>query len=115
MEDRTESVIRHAGGIKLLNKQNHPLKLSEKIRKIRSCKFFSEKYVRQRLTLKLLDKIDDWRERRNKLVHYLMNVQTSHEELQLLAEEGLEIVKTLDNKVQSVNRYFDRQKTMKLK
>lgn len=109
MEDRTESVLRHAGGIKLVNSRNQPLKLSEKLRKIRSCSPFAEKYVRQRLTPELLDRIDAWRVRRNDLVHYLMNSPTATDELQAVAEEGYEIVKLLDNKAQSVNRYFDKQ------
>ncbi|MBR1563266.1 MAG: hypothetical protein IJ645_08675 [Ruminococcus sp.] len=108
LEDRTESVLRHAGGIKLTDKRDQPLKLSAKINKIRSCSAFTEKYVRQRLSLDLLDKLDKWRVRRNNLVHYLMNNPTSPDELQAVAEEGYELVKTLDNKVKSVNNYFDK-------
>lgn len=111
MEDRTESVLRHAGGIKLVNSRNQPLKLSEKIRRIRDGKPFAEKYVRQRLTSELLDRIDKWRMHRNDLVHYLMNSPTAPDELQAVAEEGYEIVKVLDNKVKSVNRYFDKRNT----
>lgn len=59
MEDRTESVLRHAGGIKLVNSRNQPLKLSEKITRIRSGKSFAEIFVRQRLTLELLDRVDE--------------------------------------------------------
>ncbi len=47
--------------------------------------------------------------RRNKLVHYLMNSPTAPEELQAAAEEGYELVKQLDNKVKSVNQYFDKK------
>ncbi|MGN0584377.1 MAG: hypothetical protein ACI4JD_02875 [Ruminococcus sp.] len=113
MEDRTESVLRHAGGIKLVSKRNQPLKLSEKIKKIRDCKPFAEKYVRQRLTLELLKSIDDWRIHRNNLVHYLMNSPTSIDELQAVAEEGCDIVKVLDNKVKSVNCFFDKKNAQK--
>ena len=109
MEDRTESVLRHAGGIKLTDRRDQPLKLSAKINKIRSCSAFASKFVRQRLTPELLDALDKWRVRRNKLVHYLMNSPTASEELQAAAEEGYELVKQLDNKVKSVNQYFDKK------
>ena len=109
MEDRTESVLRHAGGIKLTDKLDRPLKLATKINKIRSCAAFSEKYVRQRLTLELLDELDKWRKSRNNLVHCLMNSPTEPTELQEVAEEGYELVKQLDNKVKSVNLYFDNK------
>lgn len=108
LEDRTESVIRHARNIKLTSRRDQPLKLSEKVNKMRSCSAFSEKYVRQRLTLELLDNIDKWRVRRNELVHYLMNCPTAPDELQAVAEEGNELLRILDNKVKSVNKYFDK-------
>lgn len=47
--------------------------------------------------------------RRNKLVHYLMNSPTEPAELQEVAEQGYELVKQLDNKVKSVNQYFDKK------
>ena len=109
MEDRTESVLRHAGGIKLTNGKGQPLKLSEKVNKIRSNQVFHEKFIRQRLTFDLLDAIDKWRVCRNNLVHYLMNSPTESDELKALAEEGNELVTILDNKVKSVNRYFEKK------
>lgn len=107
MEDRTESILRHEGGISLTNKQGFPLNLSQKIRKIRSCMPFAEERVRKYLTLELLDSLDEWRVKRNDLVHVLMKNQADTSALRLIAEEGKELVRILENAARQVNKYFD--------
>ncbi|MCR4645195.1 MAG: hypothetical protein K5695_07285 [Oscillospiraceae bacterium] len=107
MEDRTESVLRHEGSIPLVNKNGNPLTLAQKINRIRSSKPFTEPKIRKRLTLELLDAMDAWRVKRNKLVHVLMKNQSDAPELRLIAEEGRELVRQLDNAVKNVNKQFD--------
>ena len=46
----------------------------------------------------------------NQLVHALAKIQYNHESIKQIAERGQLLVDTLDNKVKSVNRYFDKQK-----
>ncbi len=107
MEDRTESVLRHEGSIKLINKQGNLLTLAQKINKIRGCKPFEDGRIRKRLTPELLTSLDAWRVKRNQLVHVLMKNQTDTTELQAIAEEGKELVRLLDNAVKQTNKYFD--------
>jgi len=113
MEDRTESVLRHEGSISLTNKQGFPLNLSQKIRKIRGCRSFAEERVRKHLTLELLDSLDEWRVKRNVLVHILMKNQADSAELQEIAESGKELVRLLENAVRQVNKYFDSRNQMR--
>ena len=107
IEDRTESVLRHAGDIKLTNSREQPLKLTEKLNKIKSCSQFHDKNIRRLLSLELLSSIDEWRKKRNEIVHNLMNRSDDLDELKALAEQGQELVRVLDNKVSAVNRRFD--------
>lgn len=107
MEDRTESVLRHEGSISLTNKQGFPLNLSQKIKKIRGCRSFAEERVRNHLTLELLDSLDEWRVKRNALVHVLMKNQADTLALNQIAEEGKELVRVLENAARQVNKYFD--------
>ena len=107
MEDRTESVLRHEGSIKLTNKHDKPLTLAQKTNKIRGCKPFEDAKVRKHLSLDLLTALDEWRDKRNILVHVLMKNQTVTTELQAIAEEGKKLVRLLDNAVKQVNKYFD--------
>lgn len=111
MEDRTESILRHAGSISLTNKQGRPLSLSQKVNKIRGCKPFEEKRIRRHLSLELLARLDEWREKRNELVHVLMKSQADYSELKPIAEAGKEIVRLLENAARQVNKYFDSRPT----
>ena len=109
IEDRTESVLRHAGGIKLTDSRDQPLKLKDKLNKIRDNARFHSKKIRMLLSLELIDDINSWRDKRNKLVHYLMNTPNDTEQLKELAEQGQELVRILDSKVKSANKIFDKE------
>lgn len=107
LEDRTESVIRHAGNIKLINSRNQPLTLSEKINKIRSCSAFSDRKVRKYIPLDFLDEIMSWKRKRDRLIHSLMKLQNEDNEVKQIAIEGEALLRKVDNRIKSVNRRFD--------
>ena len=109
IEDRTESVLRHEGTIKLTNKQGHPLKLSIKLNKIHDSAPFTDKQIRKSIPLSFIDEIWTWKDRRDAYIHSLMKNPYCEEDAREIAEEGNEIVRQLDNKVKSVNRIFDKK------
>lgn len=111
IEDRAESVLIHAGGIKLTDSQGRPLKLQNKLNKIRDNSRFHDSYVRKRLTIELVESIKEWKNKRNALVHDLMNDCSGVTELEEIAIEGAELVRVFENKVKSVNNYFNRIQT----
>ena len=109
LEDRTESALRHAGGIKLTNSQGHPLKLSEKLNKLKSNPRFADKKIRKYISLELLDSIGKWKKDRDTLIHGLMNVSADDEKVKQLAFEGERLVNLLSNRVDSVKRIFEKE------
>lgn len=102
MEDRTDSILSHA---------NVTLKKStlyNKINAIQSKKIFKDKYIEKHLNSELLTRVDNWRNKRNDLIHDLVTIPYSNEEIKNIALEGNEIVKKLSNKSTLVNRYLDK-------
>lgn len=108
IEDRCLSLLKHAG-VKYLDSKEHEIKISEKLRKLRGNPAFNNTYVRKRLTLEFLQKIEDWKRNRDQLIHALAKVPYDNERIKEIATEGQEIVRVLDNKVKSLNSYFDKK------
>ena len=106
IEDRTTSILRHAG---VYNPEKHN-KLVPKIRRIREIikvknrKELLKKYI----TDELLDDINSWKDERNALIHDLLNQQVSKDQLKTCAERGSEICKTLRNKAGSYARSLEK-------
>lgn len=107
IEDRCSSVLRHAG-VKHQDSKGHEIKLSQKLTKMRSNPAFVAPYVRQRITLELLDTITDWKRERDQLIHALAKIPYDHESVKSVAIRGQELVRILCNKVKSVNTYHNK-------
>ena len=108
-EDRAASVLLHMG-CKTQNRRGNPLKLSEKLNVINDNPAFQIKFVKQRLSRDLIEKIRDWKNSRDVLVHNLMNIPTGNSsEAKDIAENGNELLRIFDNKVNSVNRFADKK------
>ena len=113
IEDRTASILRHAG---VYNPEKHD-KLAPKIRRIREIikvknrKELLKKYI----TDELLDDITLWKDQRNALIHDLLNQQVSKDQLKTCAEHGYEICKALRNKAGSYARALEKANADKAK
>lgn len=107
IEDRCTSVLKHAG-VKYLDGKGHEIKLSQKLTKMRSNPTFVVPYVRQRITLELLDEITEWKRERDQLIHALAKIPYDHESVKATAIIGQELVKKFSNKVRSVNAYHEK-------
>ena len=113
MEDRTESVLRHAEmwDTYLKRRRNNGATLNSKIvfiqkqieanRKQLLCRYFSDD---------LLDRILLWKDERNRLIHALLKQQLEHNEIQMLAQQGKSLADELRNRAGNYNRAADRRK-----
>ena len=56
----------------------------------------------------------DWKRNRDQLIHALAKVPYDNERVKEIALTGQEIVRVLDNKTKSLNKYFDEKEGKKL-
>lgn len=115
MEDRTESILRHAEKWEayLNSRKGRGATIDSKIRYI-------QKIAEQKNTLPskyfcddLLVRILTWKEDRNRLIHALVKQQFEHNEIRTLAEEGKTLVDELRKRTSNYNRAVDRKKARK--
>ena len=108
MEDRCSSVLRHAD-VKYHDSYGKEIKLSQKLNKLYSHSVFSDKYIRKRLPLTLIDEIRAWKKDRDGLIHDLANIPFDYQGVKTIAESGKEFVRKLENSVRSINTYLDKR------
>ncbi len=106
LEDRCESLLKHAN-ISIKNKDNQKLSLSEKLDKIKNSEPFQDEYVKKHLSKEMINQIYEWKNKRNLLMHNLINLEYCNSEIEELALDGYELLKVLNNKSTSVNKYND--------
>ena len=107
-EDRTESLLKHAGK-KFQENNGNPFKISKKLNKLKSEKEFQTSYIRKHLTEELIEKIYEWKMERDQLMHNIINLQYKNDEIKMLALNGECLVKKFNSKSQLVNKYLDNQ------
>ena len=112
MEDRTESVLRHAGlwDAYLKSRKGHGPTINSKVKYICNCANSGNKFLKEYFSDDLLDQILDWKEERNRLIHALLNQQFAHNEISALAQQGNELCRTLRSRVTNCNRAADRER-----
>ena len=112
MEDRTESILRHADKWDpyLNNRKGRNPTIDSKIRYI-------QKLAEQKKTLPnkyfqddLLDRILTWKEDRNRLIHALLKQRLEHDEISALAVQGKQLADELRKRAENYNRAMDRKK-----
>ena len=115
MEDRTESILRHADkwDAYLNYRKGRNPTIDSKVRYI-------QKLAEQKKTLPnkyfsddLLDRILAWKEDRNRLIHALLKQQLGHNEVSELATQGKQLVDELRKRAGNYNRAMDRRKAKK--
>jgi hypothetical protein len=108
IEDRCASLLKHAD-VKCIDSKGYELKLASKLNKLRGNPKFVVPYVRKRIPLEFIDRIDLWKKQRDIFIHSLAKIPYDDENVMQVATEGNEIVRILDNKSKSINRFFDKQ------
>ena len=113
IEDRTESILRHADKWEAyLKKQrgNRP-SIDSKIRYIMDFAREKKSVGHRYFSGPLLNDILCWKEDRNTLIHALLKQNVTTEQLEEFARRGENLTKALRNRTSSFNRAMERQKT----
>lgn len=103
MEDRLESILTHAG---VFRADKHD-SITKKIRRLEAlCQ--SDKLASKYCSPELIHSIMDWKDKRNTYIHSLMKQVFTGEELEKVVQQGLAIVKVLNNKSSLYKRAIER-------
>ena len=105
IEDRTESILRHAG---VFNPEKHGT-LCRKLNRIADLARGKRSLLRKYITVETVEAIRVWKDERNRLIHALLKQNLSTEELEQIAEEGQRLVRLLCSKATSYRRALDRE------
>ena len=115
MEDRSESIIRHAGRWDSYMKRrgrNNPT-LDSKVKYIcRLMESNNKELLRKYFSNEYLSLILTWKDERNRLIHALLKQNLTTEELALLAEHGRDLVRQLSNNATNYNRAIEKKRAL---
>lgn len=109
IEDRTESLLRHAK-LMTVDSNGNDLTLNQKLKTIRNNAKFIDPYIKKHLTNDLFKSINEWRIDRNRVIHSLVTESYTNNEIKRLALEGKRIIKILNNKSTLINKHLDKKK-----
>lgn len=104
IEDRLESVLRHEG---VFNPDKHG-SLARKLKRVRELRRRKASLENKYFSDEFLDSIEAWKEKRNPLIHALLKLELTKEEVRGTAEQGYEIVKQLNSKATSIRRKLEK-------
>lgn len=108
LEDRTESLLRHAK-LNTKDENDKEYKLHQKIQILRKNAKYYDPYIKKHLTDELLVSINNWKSDRNTIIHNLVNISYSNNEIKKIALDGYKIIKNLNNKSTLINKYLDKK------
>lgn len=112
MEDRTESILRHAElwEAYLNTRKGREPTINSKVRYIQKRADNRKHILNKYFSDDLLDNILTWKDERNRLIHALLLQQLAHNEVRALAEQGNELVRILRSRSGAMNRAIEKQK-----
>ena len=113
MEDRTESILRHAEKWESYLKKyekNGPALNSKIIYIKKQIECDKKNLLNKYFSDDLLNRILTWKGDRNRLIHALLKQKIEHDEIPMLAEQGKQLADELRNRTRSYNRAMDRKK-----
>ena len=111
MEDRTESVLRHAGlwDSYLRHQRGHNPNIGSKIAYIQNEARDRASVLHRLFQDDLLDNVKEWKEERNRLIHALLKQNLSTDELYEIASQGETLARTLANRATALRRTIQRR------
>ena len=89
IEDRTESILRHAG---VFNPEKHDT-LARKLNRISEIARGKKSLLGKYITVETVEEIKAWKDERNRLIHALLKQDLTTEELEQIANEGQRLTK----------------------
>ena len=110
IEDRTESILRHAGKWEAYIKKrgSREATLNSKVTYINGQVTSGDKVFKKYFSDSLLQNILEWKETRNQLIHALLKQNLTTEYLTDIAYQGEELTKILRNRTNSFNKAIKR-------
>lgn len=111
IEDRTESILRHAGKWEAYIKKrgSREATLNSKVTYINGQVASGDKLLKKYFSDNLLSNILEWKETRNQLIHALLKQNLTTEYLADIAYQGSELTKMLRNRTNSFNKAIERK------
>lgn len=106
LEDRTESILRHAG-ISTVDKNGNVLNIEKKLNILNSRKEFQDNYIKKHITSDMINDIINWKNERNTLIHALVKNTFDYEKLKSIALDGEVLIGKFSSKSQLVNKHLD--------
>ena len=112
MEDRTESILRHADKWDAyMKKQNgRDPTINSKVKYIQKLADFNNDLLHKYFSDDLLDRVLTWKDERNRLIHALLKQEFEHNEVSALSNRGKQLVDELRKRAGNYNRAIDRRK-----
>ena len=113
IEDRTESILHHAGKWDLCVKQQrgHFVTLEKKIGYIKEIAREKKSLAYRYFSDSLLDEIMVWKEERNRLIHALLKQTLTTEEVSKIAHTGERLTKEIRTRATNFSRAVERKNT----
>lgn len=115
LEDRTESVLRHAGLWEAYLGNRSQASISTKLTFIKKRAVAKSSSFHPYFSDNLLDQLRDWKNKRNPLIHDLLNQKLGPDELEELALEGSRLVRILRTRATKHNRAVDEKNGIRSK
>ena len=112
MEDRSESVLRHANmwDAYVISRKGHAENIDSKIRYIMKLAENRKNLLHRYFSDELLQQILAWKEERNRLIHALLKQEFKHNEIPDLAALGKTLADKLKSQAGKYNRAADKEK-----
>jgi hypothetical protein len=115
IEDRTESILRHAGMWDACVKKQRGrfLTIEKKIEYIKEIAREKKSIAHKYFSDTLMDEILQWKEERNRLIHALLKQTLTTEEVSEIAHTGERLTKEIRTRVTNFNRAVERKNKTK--
>lgn len=109
LEDRTESILRHADlwDAYIKSRKGHGVSIDSKIKYVKKRAENKKDILHKYFADDLLDRVLNWKEERNRLIHALLKQQLTNEEVIHIAVEGNDLVRAVRSRVSAYNRTMD--------
>ena len=111
IEDRTESILRHANmwDACVKKQRGHFVTLEKKIEYIKEIAREKKSIAHKYFSDSLLDEIIVWKEERNRLIHALLKQTLTTEEVSKIAHTGERLTKEIRTRATNFNRAVERK------
>ena len=112
MEDRTESILRHAEkwDAYIRSRKGREPNIDSKVKYIKKLAENKNDELHRYFSDDLLERTLAWKDERNRMIHALLVQQLEHNQVSDLANQGNDIVKILRNRAGSYTRSIDKKK-----